>query len=125
MTFLHHLLSPETLGVVVTLGGIGWKAVRTVKVKFDEDTNKLAKTVSNQLTEFREESVKAHKGMEMEITRLQLLEGMDAHRLSTSEAAYFYDKYRKLGGNSFVTEKYHQYIKDLEEEEDKEDENRD
>ena len=34
-------------------------------------------------------------------------------RLSTSEVLYFFDKYKALGGNSFVEEKVGQYVYEL------------
>lgn len=52
--------------------------------------------------------------LEVEILRLQILEGMDSERLSKSELLYFYDKYQKLGGNSFVEQKVEDYIENLE-----------
>lgn len=54
--------------------------------------------------------------VEKEILRLQILEGINSNRLSPSEISYFYDRYKELGGNSFVTAKVKKYISDYEKE---------
>ena len=68
------------------------------------------------IAEVKSDNLKITRDTQKEILRLQILEGMDTHRLSESELRYFYDKYHNVGGNSFVTAKVKQYLKDLEEE---------
>lgn len=97
--FLHHLFSPETLSVVTILSGAGWKLYASIKKNFDERFDRLEATNNN-----------TYRDIQKEVLRLQLLEGMDAKRLSSSEVQYFYDKYRTFGGNSFVTEKVQEYL---------------
>lgn len=52
--------------------------------------------------------------IEKEVLRIQILSGIDSHRLSRSELLYFFDKYKALGGNSFVEDRVKSYLKVLE-----------
>lgn len=123
--FLHHLLSPETLGMVVTLGGLGWKLIDSIKKNFKADQTKMGTELGLRLDAMEKANKEAfetlelhhsdaYRDMQKEILRLQILEGIDAKRLSSSEARYFYDKYKTFGGNSFVTEKVHRYLEEIE-----------
>lgn len=53
----------------------------------------------------------------LEVLRIQILDGIEAKRLSESEVLYFYDKYKRLGGNSFVTSRVEVYLAKLKKEE--------
>lgn len=100
----------------MTVGGVSYKLFTEVINKQQLHYKKFTDDIKTELQEFKEQSLDNDREMKKEIIRLQLLQGMDAHRLSASEAAFFYDKYHEYGGNSFVTEKYQEYLKDLEEE---------
>lgn len=56
------------------------------------------------------------KDMKVEILRVQILTGIDTGRFSRSELSYFYDKYKSLGGNSFVENKCRDYLEKLDKE---------
>lgn len=84
------------------------KNLKPLEDKIDEALEALA--------DVKSDNIKSTRDTQKEILRLQILEGMDTHRLSESELRYFYDKYHKVGGNSFVTAKVNQYLKDLGEE---------
>lgn len=116
--FIHHLLSPETLSVVITLGGLGWRLIVVIKRNFNQEQNKMMKDINGRFDKLQKENDLAYRDMQKEILRLQILEGIDAKRLSPSEVRYFYDKYKKFGGNSFVTERVHKYLAEIEKEKD-------
>ena len=116
--FIHHLLSPETLSVVITLGGLGWRLIVVIKRNFNKEQNKMMKNINCHFDKLQKENNLAYRDMQKEILRLQILEGIDANRLSPSEVRYFYDKYKKFGGNSFVTERVHKYLSEIEKEKD-------
>ena len=115
--FFQDLLSPTTLGIVISVGGIGYKLFKSIGTKMENGRKKTIDNITNQLTEMQKTHDIDHADLQKEILRLQLLEGMDSKRLSVSEVRYFYDKYKKAGGNSFVSEAVKNYIKDLEEKE--------
>lgn len=94
-----------------------------MKRNMQEESKKNLKPLEDKIDEALEaiadvksDNIKSTRDTQKEILRLQILEGMDTHRLSESELRYFYDKYHKVGGNSFVTSKVNQYLKDLGEE---------
>ena len=116
--FIHHLLSPETLSVVITLGGLGWRLIVVIKRNFNQEQNKMMKDINGRFDKLQKENDLSYRDMQKEILRLQILEGIDAKRLSPSEVRYFYDKYKKFGGNSFVTERVHKYLAEIEKEKD-------
>lgn len=70
--------------------------------------------LDRRISEMEESSKEDHDDMRIEILRVQILTGIDSKRLSRSELSYFYDKYKKLGGNSFVEDRCKSYLADLE-----------
>ena len=48
--------------------------------------------------------------MRIDIIRMQILQGIRSESFSKSELSYFYNKYTKLGGNSFVSVKVQAYL---------------
>ena len=100
-----------------------WRFFKAIKQNVKEDSKETLKPLEDKIdkslqaiAEVRSENIKSTRDTQKEILRLQILEGMDTHRLSESELRYFYDKYHKVGGNSFVTAKVRQYLKDFGEE---------
>lgn len=94
-----------------------------MKKSIQEESKKNLKPLEDKIDKtleiinfVRNESMENTKDAQKEILRLQILEGIDSHRLSASEVRYFYDKYHKVGGNSFVTAKVQKYLSDLQEE---------
>lgn len=85
------------------------------QLEFDKINHKL-KELSNAVEDRNKEAKRlsdAHyRENQKEILRMQLLDGMYDKRLSPTEAQYFYEKYKAVGGNSFVTAKYEAYIRD-------------
>ena len=49
--------------------------------------------------------------LQKDVLRLQILDGIDSKRLSESEILYFFDRYKALGGNSFVEDRVKKYVK--------------
>ena len=96
------LLRPENVAIISLLSGLGYKAFDKIIKKLDSQQNDLIAKLDKRLN-----------SLEREILRLQILDGIDAKRLSTSEVLYFFDKYKALGGNSFVEEKVGQYVYEL------------
>lgn len=107
-SLLNHLFTPETFGVVVSIGGISAGLLRMVKKGVASLNDKTLDKV-NELVKHNSERI---NDIEKEILRLQLLEGMNSNRLSPSEIAYFYDRYKALGGNSFVTARVQEYLRE-------------
>jgi hypothetical protein len=115
--FIKHLFAPETFSVAITFGGIFWKFAASVKKQMDKKDNEFMKNINDRLKAIEDKSAETHNKIELEVLRLQLLDGMDSKRFNLSELNFFYDKYHALGGDSFVTEKveeYRQWLRDKE-----------
>lgn len=70
---------------------------------------KVEDTIDQKLKPIKEQ---ADDNM-LEVLRLQILDGIDTKRLSESEVLYFYDKYKRFGGNSFVTSRVEHYLEQI------------
>ena len=112
--FVRHLMSPDTLSVVAVVFGAVWKLLDRFNKKQDASQQKFKDELNARFDKIEADNLSDYKDTQKEILRLQILEGIDAKRLSPSEVRYFYDKYKLLGGNSFVTEKVHKYLEEIE-----------
>ena len=106
-------LRPENIAIISLLSGLGYKAFDKIIKKLDSQQNDLIAKLDKRLNSLESSTTSANENLEREILRLQILDGMYAKRLSTSEVLYFFDKYKALGGNSFVEEKVRQYVYEL------------
>lgn len=102
--FLRELLTPANITVVTAVAGIAWKATRYFLKQLNAHSEMVLKSIDDRI-----------KDVEVEVLRLQILDGMDSNRLSTSELLYFFDKYKAVGGNSFVAEKVEEHLKKIKE----------
>ena len=107
------LLRPENVAIISLLSGLGYKAFDKIIKKLDSQQNDLIAKLDKRLDSLERSTKSANEKLEREILRLQILDGMYAKRLSTSEVLYFFDKYKALGGNSFVEDKVRQYVYEL------------
>lgn len=125
--FVYHLLTPETFGLVTALGTVLWQLHKYIKRNLEQNYKDVMDPVEKKLDELNRSVIylkdnekkdwKEHlvltRDIQKEVLRLQILEGIESKRLSESEVRFFYDKYRKFGGNSFVTAKVHDYLDSL------------
>ena len=107
------LLRPENVAIISLLSGLGYKAFDKIIKKLDSQQNDLIAKLDKRLDSLERSTKSANEKLEREILRLQILDGIDAKRLSPSEVLYFFDKYKALGGNSFVEDKVGQYVYEL------------
>lgn len=111
---IRHLLDPSNLATIGTLV-VGFRQMfKHLQKILDARQDEQIEMIDTRMTALEESSEKDHKKMQIEILRVQILTGIDSQRLSASELAYFYDKYKSLGGNSFVEDKCKSYLAELE-----------
>ncbi|QDK70355.1 hypothetical protein [Lactococcus protaetiae] len=101
------------LPTIVLILGLGGKIFKRWFSRLTENINDKLDDMEKRIAAIESSAAIAHKELEKEVLRLQLLEGINSERLSASEVAYFYDRYVALGGNSFVSEKVHEYLEKL------------
>jgi len=125
---IDDLLNPAMFTFVGTLLTSGWMLLKRIRKIMNKTTDEQFNRVHQQLEhqqQLNNDLIKAVNDnidakiapltaqvneSTKEILRLNLLDGMASGRLSVSEVSFFYDKYKALGGNSFVTQKVHEYI---------------
>lgn len=101
--FINSLLNVETLALLSAVGGIIWKTFKNLRKLLEKQQDELIIQMNKRLDK-----------VEVEVLRLQILDGIDSGRLSKSEVLYFFDKYKQLGGNSFVENKVMEYLDKIE-----------
>ena len=111
--FFHHLFSPQTLTSVIAVGTVVYQIIKKLQSEQKRAAKKDSDAINKRLESIEANAKDAHEDLMKEVLRLQLLEGIESKRLSSSEVRYFYDKYRSVGGNSFVSSVVHNYLKDL------------
>jgi len=125
---IDDLLNPAMFTFVGTLLTSGWMLLKRIRKIMNRTTDEQFNRVHQQLEKQQQLNNDLIKAVNdnidakiapltaqvnestKEILRLNLLDGMASGRLSVSEVSFFYDKYKALGGNSFVTQKVHEYI---------------
>lgn len=110
---LIELLNPSNITFITIVGGVLWRSFKKFRDILEKQQNEMILAIDKRLSELETTNKESHSDLEREILRLQILNGIDSERLSVSEVLYFYDKYKKAGGNSFVEDKVEAYIKYL------------
>lgn len=114
---IRHILEPGNLAIMGTLIGVVRYSFKKIQVILDKRQDKMIEELRTRLGRIEDSMTADIKDMKVEILRVQILTGIDTGRFSRSELSYFYDKYKDLGGNSFVEDKCHDYLVKLEKEE--------
>jgi hypothetical protein len=134
LEFLTSLFNPGTFSIVVTLIAGGNWFLKKLSTEVNDHDEELSRKIMQDITE-RSKSlttridnlenfsvgVKEHATMNTkqineiakDVLRVQIIQGITSKSLSESELMYFYDKYRQLGGNSFVTNRVEKYLEEL------------
>lgn len=128
---MHDILNPVMFGFLTTLSASIWFVIIRVRKLLNKNTEDQFARVDKQLDVLQSNNdLMVQKIEEMidrklqpikeqaddnmlEVLRIQILDGIDAKRLSESEVLYFYDKYKRLGGNSFVTGRVEHYLEKI------------
>ena len=79
--------------------------------KLDTHQDATIEAINAKLNSLEKNQKESIETLQKDVLRLQILDGIDSKRLSTSEVLFFFDRYKALGGNSFVEERVKQYVK--------------
>ena len=123
------VLRPENVAIISLVWGLLYKGVKLVNKKLDAHQDATIATINTKLStleQYQKDSIEAintklntleknqkesNEALQKDVLRLQILYGIDSNRLSVSEVLVFFDRYKALGGNSFVEERVKQYVK--------------
>ena len=105
------ILRPENVATIALVWGLLYKGVKLVNKKLDANQDATIEAINTKLNALEKNQKESIETLQKDVLRLQILDGIDSKRLSTSEVLFFFDRYKALGGNSFVDERVKQYTK--------------
>ena len=105
------ILRPENVATIALVWGLLYKGVKLVNKKLDANQDTTIAAINAKLSDLEKNQKESIETLQKDVLRLQILDGIDSKRLSTSEVLFFFDRYKALGGNSFVDERVKQYTK--------------
>ena len=109
--FVLMLLRPENVATLTLVGGLLYKGVKLINKKLDANHDATLSALSLKLDALEVSHKDSMDTLQKDVLRLQILDGIDSKRLSESEILYFFDRYKALGGNSFVDARVKNYLK--------------
>ena len=104
-------LRPENVATIALVWGLLYKGVKLVNKKLDANQDATIAAINTKLNTLEKNQKDSIETLQKDVLRLQILDGIDSKRLSASEVLFFFDRYKALGGNSFVDERVKQYTK--------------
>ena len=105
------ILRPENVATIALVWGLLYKGVKLMNKKLDANQDATIEAINTKLDTLEKNQKDSIETLQKDILRLQILDGIDSNRLSTSEVLFFFDRYKALGGNSFVDERVKKYVK--------------
>ena len=109
--FVLMLLRPENVATLTLVGGLLYKGVKLMNKKLDANQDATIEAINTKLDTLEKNQKDSIETLQKDVLRLQILDGIDSKRLSTSEVLFFFDRYKALGGNSFVEDRVKKYVK--------------
>ena len=109
--FVLLLLRPENVATLTLVGGLLYKGVKLINKKLDANQDATLSALSLKLDALEVSHKDSMDTLQKDVLRLQILHGIDSKRLSEGEILYFFDRYKALGGNSFVEDRVKKYVK--------------
>ena len=105
------ILRPENVATIALVWGLLYKGVKLMNKKLDANQDATIEAINTKLSTLEKNQKESIETLQKDVLRLQILYGIDSNRLSTSEVLFFFDRYKALGGNSFIDERVKQYVK--------------
>lgn len=105
------ILRPENVATIALVWGLLYKGVKLMNKKLDANQNATIEAINTKLNTLEKNQKESIETLQKDVLRLQILDGIDSNRLSASEVLFFFDRYKALGGNSFVDDRVKQYVK--------------
>ena len=108
---MELILRPESVATITIVWGLLYKGVKLVNKKLDANQDATVEAINTRLSTLEKNQKESIETLQKDVLRLQILDGIDSKRLSASEVLFFFDRYKALGGNSFVEDRVKKYVK--------------
>ena len=105
------ILRPENVATIALVWGLLYKGVKLMNKKLDANQDATIEAINTKLSTLEKNQKESIEALQKDVLRIQILYGIDSNQLSVSEVLFFFDRYKALGGNSFVEERVKQYVK--------------
>ena len=105
------ILRQENVATITLVLGLLNKGVKLMNKKLDANQDATIEAINTKLDTLEKNQKDSIETLQKDVLRLQILDGIDSKRLSTSEVLFFFDRYKALGGNSFVEDRVKKYVK--------------
>lgn len=105
-SILYDLLDPAVIGVIATLVSSTIPIIRYVQKKNNEQKQENDERMKKYMHDIQVEI----DSLKMMLLRHEILDAVRNDSLSVEDVMALYDKYKSLGGNSFITEEVHNYV---------------
>ena len=105
------VLRPENVATISLVWGLLYKGVKLVNKKLDAHQDATIEAINTKLDTLEKNQKESIEALQKDVLRIQILYGIDSNQLSVSEVLFFFDRYKALGGNSFVEERVKQSVK--------------
>ena len=105
------LLRPENVATLTIVGGLLYKGVKLINKKLDATHDATVSALSLKLDNLESSYKESMETLQKDVLRLQSRDGRESNRRSASEVLFFFDRYKELGGNSFVEDRVKKYVK--------------
>ena len=103
---LYDLLNPAVISALATLGASTIPLIKYIAKKNKEQKEETDKRIKKYMREVKDEV----DSLKMMLLRHEILDAIHDDSLSVEDVMALYDQYKSVGGNSFVTEKLHEYV---------------
>lgn len=104
---LYDLLNPAVISVLTTLGASTIPILKYVAKKNKEQKKENDERMKKFMQDIQDEV----SALKMMLLRHEILDAVRNDSLSVEDVMALYDQYKAVGGNSFITEEVHNYIK--------------
>ena len=104
---LYDLLNPAVISVLTTLGASTIPLIRYIAKKNKEQKQETDERMNKYMKDIHAEV----SSLKMMLLRHEILDAVRTDSLSVADVMDLYDQYKAVGGNSFITEEVHDYVK--------------
>lgn len=111
--FIQWILSPPNLASMGTYITTLTFAGRYIWKKLESKQNQDIEALKNEVTKLNETMNDNMKSIQKDMLRIQIITGIESKLLSAPDLTTMYDKYKEMGGNSYISRIVSDYLEEI------------
>lgn len=111
--FIQWILSPPNLTSMGTYITTLTFAGRYIWKKLESKQNQDIEALKNEVTKLNETMNDNMKSIQKDMLRIQIITGIESKLLSAPDLTTMYDKYKEMGGNSYISRIVSDYLEEI------------